>query len=412
MTHKERMLAALRGEPTDLIPYAPRLDLWHRANSLAGTLPDGFRNAPPRDFVDAFGLAYHGVIPNFRDLRDPTDDAERAFGIYSLHMMPFRTTFENVKRTIRTCGDRTICEYDTPPGVIRCVTLYDDAMKRAGISITHVEEYVFKSASDYRALAYLFENARVEPNYEGFAEFADFIGERGIAVGFVSLAATPMHLIQRELMPLDVFFYELHDHPDEVHRLAESIGVYWRRMLDVSADSPADVLLLGANYDASVQYPPFFAEHIAPGLREFARLLHARGKYLLTHTDGENTGLLDHYLASEFDIADSICPKPMTRLSFKEVRDAFAGRITIMGGIPSVTLLQSSMSDRDFDAFLDAFFEDVGAGDHLILGISDTAPPAAAWDSIIKIGERVEALGSVPRTEHDASSATAFRQSI
>ena len=38
-THKERMLAAMRGEMVEVIPFVPRLDLWWLANSLGGTLP-------------------------------------------------------------------------------------------------------------------------------------------------------------------------------------------------------------------------------------------------------------------------------------------------------------------------------------------------------------------------------------
>ena len=59
----------------------------------------------------------------------------------------------------------------------------------------------------------------------------------------------------------------------------------------------------------------------------------------------------------------------MTKLTFKEVRDCFAGRITIMGGIPSICLMRDSMSDRAFEAYLDDFFSHLGSGDHLILGI-------------------------------------------
>jgi len=116
---------------------------------------------------------------------------------------------------------------------------------------------------------------------------------------------------------------------------------------------------------------------------------------LLTHTDGENTGLLDHYLESNIDVADSICPAPMTKLTFKQVRTHFSGQITIMGGIPSVCLLKNSMSDNDFEAYLDRFFSELGSGDHLILGISDTTPPGAAFERIEKIGERVQAFGPV-----------------
>jgi len=115
----------------------------------------------------------------------------------------------------------------------------------------------------------------------------------------------------------------------------------------------------------------------------------------LTHTDGENRGLLNHYVDSQIDIADSVCPYPMTRLTMGEVRAAFDGRITIMGGIPSVALLKDSMNDRAFEEFLDEFFEQIGRGDHLILGVSDTTPPAADFGRLLKIAERVEAFGPV-----------------
>jgi len=389
------MLAAIRGEPTDRIPWAPRLDLWYRAHRKAGTLPGKYKDATLFELCDDMGMGFHAVVPDFQDLRTPEDDIDRALGIYNLWTMPCRTIFENVKRSVQCDGDRTLVEYETPVGTLRTATLYDEAMRKAGITITHVEEYAFKTAEDYAALGCLFENARAEPNYDGYLEFAEPIGDRGIAVAFASVAASPMHLIQKEVMPLESFFFEMNDHPEELAHLAKQIEPYWNQMLDVVCRCPAEVVFIGANYDASVQYPPFFAEHIQPWLAKAAAMLHEQDKRLLTHTDGENTGLLQHYIDSHIDIADSICPAPMTKLSFKEVRDAFAGRITIMGGVPSVALLPSSMSDVEFEVFLDGFFEDIGDGDHLILGISDTTPPGADFDRIAKIGDRVEAFGSV-----------------
>ena len=38
VNNKQRMLAVLDGQTVDKIPYVPRLDLWYRANQLAGTL--------------------------------------------------------------------------------------------------------------------------------------------------------------------------------------------------------------------------------------------------------------------------------------------------------------------------------------------------------------------------------------
>jgi hypothetical protein len=42
MNHRERMLATIRGEPTDQIPWAPRMDLWYIAQRARGTLPEKF----------------------------------------------------------------------------------------------------------------------------------------------------------------------------------------------------------------------------------------------------------------------------------------------------------------------------------------------------------------------------------
>jgi hypothetical protein len=309
--------------------------------------------------------------------------------------MPVRMVLEGVKRAIRTEGDRTMVAYATPAGTITTATVFDESMRRAGITITHTAEYPFKSAADYAGLTCIFKNARVVTNYEGFAAFDRRVGGRGAACGFMNTAAAPMQFIQKELMPYDLFFLETADHPAEMAELAAAIGTYWDQLIQVAAGSPAQILFCGGNFDASVTYPPFFAEHMTPWIRKCADALHAQGKYLLCHTDGENTGLLDEYLKAGFDIADSVCPAPMTRLTMADVRRAFGGRITIFGGIPSVALLKSSMPDREFDRFLDRFFGEIGRGDRLVLGISDTTPPDADFGRLQAIARRIEAFGPV-----------------
>ena len=386
------MLAVLAGEPVDRLPWAPRLDLWYKANKKAGTLPQEFAKATLMEITDTLDWGFHAVVPDFRDLRSKEDDVDRALGIYNLHTFPYRTVLENIQRHVTVEGDRTIVEYDTPKGKLRTVVLYDEAMRRAGITVTHIEEHAIKTVADYAPMAHIFAHALVEDNYQGYDEFHETVGDRGLAVGFISLAASPMHLLQRELMRMEDFFFQMHDHADEMAQLAQAIEQYWRRILDVASNSCAEVIFLGANYDASVTYPPFFAEHIMPWLREYAQVLHAQGKYLLTHTDGENTGLMEHYLAADIDIADSVCPAPMTKMTFREARDALQGKVTIMGGIPSVTLLEDSMSDAEFEEYLDGFFADMGQGDRLILGVSDTTPPAAKFERLMQVGRRAAAF--------------------
>jgi len=87
-------------------------------------------------------------------------------------------------------------------------------------------------------------------------------------------------------------------------------------------------------------------KHILPWLKKGTDRLHEHGKYLLTHTDGENKGLNSSYMQCGFDIADSVCPTPMTKLSLEEYREIYGTNITIWGGVPSVITLRSSFSDE------------------------------------------------------------------
>jgi uncharacterized SAM-dependent methyltransferase len=81
--------------------------------------------------------------------------------------------------------------------------------------------------------------------------------------------------------------------------------------------------------------------------------------------------------------------------SLEEVR-AFQRKVTIFGGVPSVALLESSMSDDEFETFLTKLFEDISPGDRFILGVSDTTPPDARFDRLLRITERVREQGQLP----------------
>jgi uroporphyrinogen-III decarboxylase len=387
MTHKERILATLQGQATDRLPFLPRLDLWYRANKINGTLPAKYKNAELRQILEDMDLGFHAVIPDFQDLQGPDDDIDRALGLYRLWFMPYKPILNNVKRKIKYEKDVTIVEYITPKGSITTKVLYDDNMKRAGITITHISEYALKTKQDIEPLCYIFDNIEVLPNYDGYNRFKESVGDDGVAVAYMSLAASPMHMIMRELIKMDDFFLMQYDCPDEIAKLSEKIERYYSRILAVAADSSAEVVISGANYDSSVTNPVFFEKYITPALKYQSKILHEKGKFLLTHTDGENKGLLNQYLEAEIDIADSVCPSPMTNLSFREYRNIFGDRITIWGGIPSTVMLEDSMSDCEFNKYLDNFFSEIGNIGHLIVSVADTMPPAAKFERIEMIAK-------------------------
>jgi hypothetical protein len=85
----------------------------------------------------------------------------------------------------------------------------------------------------------------------------------------------------------------------------------------------------------------------------------------------------------------------MTSQTLAEIREAFGSRITIWGGLPSVCFLEHSMSERDFDAFLDKTLECIGDGRKIILGIADTTPPDAKFERVLKVAQKARQFGGV-----------------
>jgi hypothetical protein len=397
VNHEKLIISTLKGEGTETLPFIPRLDLWYSVNKMNGTLPPKFKNASLRDITDELELGYHAVIPLFRDFANENDDVDIGLGIYRFRAVPYHVELHNVERKVTRHSSGLIeVEYSTPKGKIKTGVVYDETMRKSGASLPFTKEYAIKDIRDFEALAYIFENAEVKPNYSYYSEFREsFVGTRGVAVGFSSVYASPMHFLLKELMAVDNFYYTLFIHPEETEHMAERLSCFCNKVFDIAANCPAEIILSGANYDRSITPPDIFEKYITPALKKQSGILHEKGKFLLTHTDGENTGLLDLYLQSGIDIADSICPAPITNLTLKETKEAFGGKITIWGGIPFNIVLENSMSDYEFGKFLDMTLAGIGPGDHLILSIADTTPPAAKFERILKIVEKVKQFGPV-----------------
>jgi len=397
MTHKDRILMAARGEMADVLPYVPRFDLWYNANKYRGTLPPQYKDMGPDDIARAEGWALHKVVPELLKVEREEDNLYRALGLYSLKECGYKIRFSrNVEVRKERSEDCLKVEYHTPKGVISTVEVITQEMREAGATITWVEQKAIKSVEDYQKLALLFQEVEVVPDYEKYLQWKHQVGENGVAVLMGTFAASPMHHIQRDLMDATKFFYEYHDHHREMKELAESLELVYEKILKVVCDSPAEMVLWGANYDDMITYPPYFEKEILPWLKRASAALEAKGKLLLCHCDGENQGLLELIRISGIHVAEAVCPSPMTKVPIEEYYKRWSENLTIWGGIPQSLLLQETASDADLESYLDHFFRAVAPGRRLIVGIADTTPPNAVFDRLRRIGERVAREGRLP----------------
>ena len=151
----------------------------------------------------------------------------------------------------------------------------------------------------------------------------------------------------KDLVNHTEFYYHLADHPKELRQLAEDMTPFYVRVVEVLAESPAEVVLMGANYDDTITYPPFFEEHILPWMQRWAAMLHAKGKLFLSHCDGENEGLLDLLAESGMDVAESVCGPPMVAVSMARMREIDqVGVIVVVEFLYFITFFTARVSQR------------------------------------------------------------------
>ena len=405
MTHRERISAVFRGETVDVIPWIPRIDLWHNAHELADTLPDQFKGMKVEDIHRSLDWPLHKVVPEYLKPEKPEDIYHRGIGLYDLKEFPCTFEFSSdvdIRVNIEEDDDEvmTHVEYHTPVGMVSLRHGLTAEMKKSGASISWVKEHAIKGPEDYKVLAHIFGNLTLKPSYERYHAWQASVGDDGLAVahGLGIACTSPMHFIQKTFLDATEFYLHFKDYQKEMAHLAEALEHPYNQLIDLMADSGADAMLWSANVDDMITYASLYEEHFMPWCHKAADKLSPKGIFLMSHPDGENLGLMDLIAESRMDVADAVTPYPMTKVKIGEYYDRWCrtDKLTIHGGIPETLLLEKSSSREDLKDYMDNLFKVIAPGKRFVASIGDTTPPAADFDRLLYIGERIEKDGRLP----------------
>jgi corrinoid protein of di/trimethylamine methyltransferase len=398
-------LAVIRGEMVDQIPWVPRIDLWHNAQVLRGTLPSKFEGMRVEEIHHAMGWPLHKFVPEYSRPETPEDLHHRGIGLFDLKEFPFTFEFPSdvdIRVNIETDGkeEMTHVEYHTPVGMVSVRHGLTPEMRKSGASISWVKEHAIKGPEDYKVLAHIFGNLEIKPAYERYNAWRNYIADGGIAVahGLGLSCTSPMHFIQKTFLDATEFYLHHHDYPRQMAELLEALTGVYDQLLEVLADGNLDAVMWSSNVDDMITYPALYEEYFLPWCHKAADMLSPKGTVMIIHPDGENQGLMDLIAESRMDVADAVTPYPMTKVRIEEYYDRWCrpGHLTIHGGIPEMLLLEESSTREDLEMFLDNLFRTISPGTRFIGSIGDTTPPDADFDRLLYIGERFEKEGRLP----------------
>jgi uroporphyrinogen-III decarboxylase len=369
MTNRERLLTILAGGSPDRVPWIPRLELWYGAHKLAGTLPTEYRDQSLREIERGLGMG------------TPAREARI-----------FRTEIRDVEMRTKQQGNEIITEYITPVGTVSTVYRDSNELRRAGIRGRELE-HVLKGPEDYVAVEYLIQHTEIIPTFDDYRAYEEEIGEDGVPM--VNIGQDPMSLFLQEIVGYNQAYFHLNDYPERVHHLLGVLGEQAERILQVTLDSPAKLVLTGQHFDSQFTPPHIFREYMVPYYRACAGRLHERGKALACHADADTSLLLDLIVEAGFDMAECFVTAPMVRVTMEQARAAFGSRVIIWGGIPSV-LLCDPVTDEEFETFMDHLLRTIAPGDAFVLGVADNVMPEAKIERVERVSEMVREYGEYP----------------
>jgi hypothetical protein len=386
LTERERIARTLRGEAVDLLPWATRLDIWHTASIRSGTLPADMVGVPLMELHRRLGIGRQGYARlNKMQLRNV--DLRVTFNGSLIHeesnpalYFPVPTEFVPPEEP----GD-TEMTFTTPVGAARLRFRTNEILIREA-AVPYLVEHVIKDADDFRVVQWIVEHAEQTPDYEPLASREAEIGENGFTIGM--LGRIPFQHVILDYLGEEKTVYAMMDDWPAVERLLGALNDHARQALDIGLASPAFMLEFGDNFEGTITSPRLFRAHCIPFMQEAADRVHAAGRVLGSHMDGNMLPLLDLVPECGVDVVESFSPSPLTRLTFADAWKAWRGKVLMWGVIPS-PIFEPHVPEHEFELWLDEMFDLLDGDQRIILGIGDQALRPTLTERIARVSERL-----------------------
>jgi len=332
MTMRERLLALVKGDEVDRVPFV-------QYDGMLG---------PNREVWDLIGRENMGIL---RWLRP-----------YEVHHPNCRAVTEDIARD-GLKGQRTVME--TPRGPMTEERFFEPTYGTAWIGRHFVTE-----PEDYAPLAAYLEDSVVVPHPERVEETRRDLGEDGLP--HVSLLRTPYQQLWVQWVAMEDLALHLVDCPDRVEACIEAMGREQRQVLGVVADAGADYVDFPCNITAPIIGEKYFRQYCVPWYDEAAERL-GDDVPVFVHMDGDLKVLWEAIAGSRVRGLDSLSPPPDNDTS---PADALALRSDMRVGVNFPSSVHLSPPEVVY-ATARKFLEQGGHTGRLQIQISENVPQFA-----------------------------------
>lgn len=191
--------------------------------------------------------------------------------------------------------------------------------------------------------------------------------------------------------------YALYDFTDTAEAYFRARETSQLQLIAIINESPIDIINFGENVHSGTLPPDLFEKYHLPYCQRRSEALHAGGKFVYSHWDGDCKVLLPYMQETGLDGIEAITPHPQGDVSLEEIREHI-GDMYLLDGIPAV------LFDEQFDEqqLIDTTHKLIEYfAPHLVLGISDELSSTGSIERVALVGELVDAYNESVCTHTD-----------
>lgn len=371
MTMRERILAVYRRQTPDVVPYMLDLSHWfYHKHRLPWDLTVAYEKpeAPLIDYHKQTGAGFY--VPNLAPFYSVSYGSD--------------VQAETFKETIDGAPAIT-WRLSTPLGRIQRTRIWEAQSYSWGI-----RDWGVQTENDLRVLAYALASRTYEPRWDVYRAWNDYVGAMGVVYMLVGYSAVGQ--INNLWMGTVGATYAYSDWSETMHEVVEQINANNLRLIDLVAESPAEVVCMGDNFSSDLQPPSFFNEWSHAYYTQAVKRLHAAGKYVAVHIDGRLRGALGMIQQTGADCADAVTPIPTGDLTPAQCRDEAGPDFILSGGIAPALWLPD-VATSAFERAVIEWLDLRKISPRLIANAGDQVPPGAVEERITLMRDLVEEYG-------------------
>ncbi|MBI2939159.1 MAG: hypothetical protein HYY04_01870 [Chloroflexi bacterium] len=373
MNSRERLLAALRCQPVDRIPWCPLAEGY-----VMKSFAEPYRSMREWDFLAEIGADLWirlcggaGYDPPIRLNRDARE---------------FRS---GIQVETKLDGDLLVRTFTTPVGTLREARTYTPQSPNAPFPV----ERLIKTVRDVETWTYVMEHTRVEPAYGTMEEAQAAVGDRGLIC-----AQAPWTPIQGLLMfetGVEQFYYLLEDHPSHVETLLAAMHEVFKENMRVLGASPAEVVITYENTSTTLESPDIMRRYEFPALDDYADIVHRAGKLYLIHMCGRVNTVIDIIAAGRFDAIVDIAVPPTGDCDLPRAREKLcAVGKGLAGGIDATAFV--GLTPDQMEEHVATLLRSMAPGTGFILDSGDAVPFGTPIENLKAVSRAVERYGKYP----------------